>query len=344
MAAAPGNPTTAPLRAACACLIPVPADPAPYGAAYPDPVAVRAEPEGPAPMPAAELTVPIPRPAENDHVKPGRKVSGKRGRGPLSGRRVLVLGGTHPEASAARSRVVELGGAAAVNLSASVTDVMTLPGADRDRRLRRIVALEFPLCDADWLSAPIPDTPAEAAGRSSAAHVLPRGGVVDLPVTVDGSRWSITASWGQQTSCEVDVVAFTLDGDEQVSCDEDFIFYSAPESFDGAGRLSTDGPTEQSVELDLAVLPAAARKAVVAAAIDGAATFGEVGAIEISVARGSSASPVAQATLDAATTERTLLLGEFYRRGASWRFRAVGQGYDHGLNTLAGGYGVGIEA
>ncbi len=57
---------------------------------------------------------------------------------------------------------------------------------------------------------------------------------------------------------------------------------------------------------------------------------------------GTSAAPLVQATLDAATTERTMLLTELYRRGPLWRLRTVGQGYDHGLATLARGYGVDI--
>ena len=52
---------------------------------------------------------------------------------------------------------------------------------------------------------------------------------------------------------------------------------------------------------------------------------------------------VEQATLDAATTERTLLLAEFYRRNAGWRLRILGLGYDHGLATLARDYGVDVE-
>ncbi|NEE35761.1 TerD family protein, partial [Streptomyces sp. SID7982] len=86
----------------------------------------------------------------------------------------------------------------------------------------------------------------------------------------------------------------------------------------------------------------ATRKVVVAAAIDGAATFGAVGAIQIGAALGSSGAPLARATLDAATTERTLLLAEIYRRGRVGRLRAVGQGYDHGLDALARGYGVDV--
>ncbi|MFC9700328.1 TerD family protein [Streptomyces sp. NPDC056943] len=101
--------------------------------------------------------------------------------------------------------------------------------------------------------------------------VLPRGGVIDLPTLPTASPWHVSASWAQQTNCEVDVVAFVLDEDEQVSCDGDFVFYSAPESPDGATRLLCDGPTEQTIAVDLAALPPAAHRIAIAAAIDGAA-------------------------------------------------------------------------
>lgn len=310
--------------------------------------------ESAAPVPET-ASLPAPRQAEGDGApgpapaaatSPAAASAPARVRGgkPLTGRRVLVLGGTHPQASAARTRIVELGGAAAVNLSASVTDVVTLRGADADRRMRRIVSLELPVHDQDWLGAPVFAAQAAGAGRAPAAVILPRGGVIDLPVTAGATRWTVTGSWAQRTACEVDVVAFAVDEDEQVSCDEDFVFYGAPESPDGMVRLSTDGPTEQAVTVDLAGLSPAVRRVVVAAALDGAASFGEVGAIEITAAPGSGERLLAQATLDAATTERTLLLAELYRRGHSWRFRAVGQGYDHGLDALAHGYGVDVES
>lgn len=262
---------------------------------------------------------------------------------PLSGRRVLVLGGTHPQAVAARTRVVELGASAAVNLSASVTDAVILAGGEQDRRMRRIVALELPTHDADWLIAPTSSPPNAGGGApGQAAHVLPRGGVVDLPRLEASHRWNVTASWAQQTSCEIDVVAFTVDEEDQVAYDDDFTFYGAPECPNGAVRLLSDGPTEQTISMELAALPPAALKVVIAAAIDGTPTFGDVGAIQITTAQGASALPLSQATLDAATTERTMLLAEIYRRGPIWRFRAVGQGYDHGLEHLARGYGVDI--
>lgn len=63
----------------------------------------------------------------------------------------------------------------------------------------------------------------------------------------------------------------------------------------------------------------------------------------MTLAPGVDAPSTAQATLDAATSERTPLLAKIYRRGPRWRFRAVGQGYDHGLESLVRGFGVDVE-
>ncbi|MDX3063668.1 TerD family protein [Streptomyces clavifer] len=294
-----------------------------------------------APPPAS----PVPPPVAIPPAREPRKApvpSGAPGK-PLAGRRVLVLGGTHPEAVAARTRIVELGGSAAINLSASVTDVVLLAGGAADRRMRRITSLEFPTHEAAWIEAPTTEPHRDRSGRGQAEHVLPRGGVVDLPHgQASAVPWTVTATWGQQTDCEIDIVAFVVDEDEQVSFDEDFVFYGAPENPAGTVRILGDGPTEQTVSVSLGSLPPSVGRVVVAAAIDGEPTFGDVGAIQITAGPGTSAAPLAQSTLDAATTERTMLLVELYRRGPLWRLRTVGQGYDHGLGALARGYGVDV--
>ncbi|MFI8354279.1 TerD family protein [Streptomyces cyaneofuscatus] len=332
-----------------AAAVPGSAGAAPASTAAPTPVAV----------PSTQVAaVPAPR-------RPAPAATTGR---PLAGRRVLILGGTHPAAAAARTRVVELGGSAAINLSRTVTDAVLLPGGEADRRLRRMPDLGLPVHDEHWLNAPgaaapgaAPgDAPGAAAGAASPATdssspereadrppsplVLPRGGVVDLPAPQQDAAplWHITAAWEPQEAADIDVVAFVLDDDEQVTFDEDFVFYGAPENPAGTVRLLTDGPAEQTIAVDLAALPPGSRKVAVAAAIDGEATFGDVGAVQVTAVPGTGAAPLARATLDAATTERTLLLAEFYRRGPVWRFRAVGQGYDDGLANLARGYGVDI--
>lgn len=219
----------------------------------------------------------------------------------------------------------------------------------------RIAELGLSVHDERWLvdpamtaTAPLPGATAEvAAGRTSetpvgatAPHVLPRGGVIDLPTPT--SPWHVTASWAPWEHGEVDVVAFVLDEDEQVTFDEDFVFYGAPENPSGTVHLLTNGPAEQTITVDVASLPPSSHRVVIAAAIDGGLSFGDVGAVQVAAAPGDSAALLTRATLDAATSERTLVLAELYRRGPLWRFRAVGQGYDHGLDALARGYRVDI--
>ncbi|WP_327115517.1 TerD family protein [Nocardia sp. NBC_01730] len=263
--------------------------------------------------------------------------------GPLAQHRVLVLGGSHDHAVTARARIVELGGSAAVNMSARVTDVLLLAGGHADRRYAKAAELGLPVHGADLLSAERP--PAElSTTRHDAAEPVPlrRGQVMDLPVDEYGADWTIRASWAQNGSWMVDLVAFLVDGAEQVTGDEDFVFYNQPET--GGVRLSADGPDEQSIALRLDQLPGHIRRIVLAVALDGAnVTFGDVGALEFEVTPGVEASVVARATLDAATEERTLVLAEIYLRGDVWRLRAVGQGHPTDLATLALGYGVEVE-
>ncbi|MFG2789176.1 TerD family protein [Streptomyces sp. NPDC048419] len=272
--------------------------------------------------------------------------------GPLALRRVLVIGGPHSTASAARARVVALGGSTAVNLSRSVTDVVVLHGGHDDRRMPRIRELGVPVHDESWLIASV-GAPADAIirgpwteARPRIPQVLPRGGVVDLPMQTPGSpanEWQVRAAWAPLELGEIDVVAFILDEDEQVIADEDFVFYGAPKHPAGTVRLLADGPAEQTIAAHLASLPLAARKILVAAVIDGNATFGDVGAVQVEIIPGNNAAPLARATLDAATTERTLVLAEIYRRATAWRIRAVGQGFDHGLDVLATSFGVNVN-
>ncbi len=137
------------------------------------------------------------------------------------------------------------------------------------------------------------------------------------------------------------MVAFLVDADERVVADEDLVFYNAPRSEHGAVALSVDGDSEQSVRIDLGLVSEDHQKVVVAAALDGDAVFGDLGAVTLSV-DGDTAT-AATSTLDAATTERTLLLAEVYRRDGAWRVRAMGQGYDDGLAELGARYGVAVD-
>ncbi|WP_154675494.1 TerD family protein [Parafrankia elaeagni] len=276
----------------------------------------------------------------------GRKAARSAAR-PLGVRRVLVLGGPHADAAAVRERVIESGGLAAVNLTASVTDVVCLPGGETDRRMTRIRSRGLPVTTADTflrllanLAAAGPRPP--GGTTASEPRALVRGAVVDLPTAAAGTRWTVAANWAWDSTVEIDLVAFLVGADELVSDDDDVVFFNQPRTDDGAATLSVDGPSEQAIALDLAVLPSSVHRVVVAAALGAGRTFGEIGPVSV-MARTPDGQPWLTATLDAATTERTLILAEVYRRNGLWRFRAVGQGHDHGLAALARSYGVDAE-
>ncbi|MFF5233048.1 TerD family protein [Dactylosporangium sp. NPDC000521] len=272
--------------------------------------------------------------------------------GPLTGRCLLVLGGTHADAAGVRDRIAELGGIAAVNLTARVTDVVALPGAGNDRRWATVTALGLPVRTPAALEPPaaadaaVAEPAAGAPGTAAveppaaAAVVLSRGAVIDLPGDVED--WTVAVSWPAGAGAEVDVVAFLTDQDEQVRADADFVFYNQPAAADGSVELTLDVPHEALVDVRLGRIPEDVSRIVLAAAITGTHTFGDLGPVEF-VARTGDGTTHARATLDAATTERSLLLATIYRRDGRWRLRAIGQGYDHGLAELATLHGVAVD-
>jgi len=276
--------------------------------------------------------------------------------GPMTGRRVLVIGGSHDEAAAVRAGVLALGASAAVNLNASVTDVVLLSGGDRDARLSRIRGAGVRVHHgpaALGLSAQEPTPNAARAGTPLAAKefpprpafrdapVLVRGAVIDLPAE---PVWTLNVAWRADaltSAAELDVVAFLADNTERVVTDEDFVFYNAPISEDGAVTLAVDGDSEQSIRLDLGLLPEHCTRVIIAAALSGDTTFGDLGAVTVTLDGADHSA--ATAALDAGTTERTMLLVQLYLRRGVWRLRAVGQGYDDGLAELATRHGVQVN-
>jgi DNA polymerase-3 subunit epsilon len=278
---------------------------------------------------AAPKTPPVPVPAAA-HAKPA---------GPLLGQRVLVLGPTPEAAARARAQVEALEGKAAVNLSKGVTRLLVLSGTPWDARIERACALGVRVVTGE-VEDLLGSGGAGAATTPPAAQStrLPRGGAHDLP---EVGTWTLEAQWDQHAA-EVDVVALLLEEDETVAEDADFVFFNQLASASGAVTLELAGSGMATCRVDLESLPGSCTKVVLAAAVDGDATFAAVGALEVQALDPDHRVRFG-ATLDAATTERSMVLAELYRRGDVWRIRVRGQGHDHGLAELAGRYGVAVE-
>ncbi|MFF9020240.1 TerD family protein [Streptomyces eurythermus] len=132
----------------------------------------------------------------------------------------------------------------------------------------------------------------------------------------------------------------------KVRSDADFVFYNQPAHASGAvrheGKRTAGGRVTDTLLADLARVEGDIERIVLAASADGG-TFGQVPDLFIEVTDVSSGQVVARFDSPGATVETAFVLGEFYRRQGGWKFRAVGQGYDSGLEGLATDFGISVD-
>ncbi|CAM5266546.1 Tellurium resistance OS=Streptomyces tendae OX=1932 GN=GUR47_28520 PE=3 SV=1 [Streptomyces tendae] len=144
---------------------------------------------------------------------------------------------------------------------------------------------------------------------------------------------------------DADASALLLVGGK-VRSDADFVFYNQPAHSSSAvrheGKRDAGGRVTDSLLVDLARVEPAIETVILAASSDGGA-FGQVPDLYIEVNDAARNTVVARFDNPGATVETAFVLGEFYRRQGAWKFRAVGQGYDSGLEGLATDYGISVD-
>ncbi|OIJ93616.1 Tellurium resistance [Streptomyces colonosanans] len=131
----------------------------------------------------------------------------------------------------------------------------------------------------------------------------------------------------------------------RVRSDADFVFYNQPAHISGAvrheGKRNAGGQVTDTLLVDLARVEPAIETVVLVASADGG-SFGQVPGLHIRVLDAQQGTEMARFD-PTATVETAFVLGEFYRRQGAWKFRAVGQGYDSGLEGLATDYGITVD-
>ncbi len=160
----------------------------------------------------------------------------------------------------------------------------------------------------------------------------------NLPVSAAGVR----ATLGWSSDVEVDASALLLTSSGKVRSDADFVFYNQPQSAEGSVRHRGGGGREDALEVDLAALPEAIEKVVVAASV-GNGTFGQIPGLHLRLTDAAGNAEIARFDIADATTETAFVFGELYRRTGQWKFRAVGQGYANGLGGLATDFGISVD-
>ena len=144
---------------------------------------------------------------------------------------------------------------------------------------------------------------------------------------------------------DVDASALLVTGNGKVRSDADFVFYNQPRHASGAVAHLGKHSGVDAVSVGTGALETAIDKVVIAASSDGG-TFGEVPGLHLRVvdtSGGPDGPELLRFDITDATSETAFVFGEVYRRGSSWKFRAVGQGYATGLAGLAAEFGISVD-
>ncbi|MCC5478905.1 TerD family protein [Streptomyces barringtoniae] len=136
-----------------------------------------------------------------------------------------------------------------------------------------------------------------------------------------------------------DISCFGLDADERLSDDRYFVFFNQPKSPEESIQLlgAQAGDTE-SFRVTLDRIPSQIRKLSFTATIDGTGQMSQVAPGYLRIVAGGE--EVARYSFNGSefSTERAVMLGDIYLKDV-WRFAAVGQGFDGGLEALLKNFG-----
>ncbi|GAA0470450.1 TerD family protein [Streptomyces sp. NPDC046215] len=136
-----------------------------------------------------------------------------------------------------------------------------------------------------------------------------------------------------------DISCFGLDVQEKLSDDRYFVFFNQPQSPEGAiQQLGAQAGDTESFRVTLDRIPAQIHKLSFTATLDGSGQMSQIGPGYLRIVAGGE--EVARYSFTGAefSTERAVMLGDFYVKDV-WRFAAVGQGFDGGLEALLRNFG-----
>ena len=165
-----------------------------------------------------------------------------------------------------------------------------------------------------------------------------------------GLGWDVRATDGQDF--DLDASAFVLKADGKVRSDADFCFYNNKDIagaviHQGDNRTGEGEGDDEQIKIVLSKIPAEVDKVAIAVTIhegEGRGqSFGQVSNAFIRAVDNKTNNEIVRYDLsEDASVETAMILGEVYRNGAEWKFRAVGQGFKGGLGPLASNYGVSV--
>ena len=170
----------------------------------------------------------------------------------------------------------------------------------------------------------------------------------DLKKVSIGLGWEMSNT-GQ--SYDIDTSVFMLTKDGIVSDEKYFVFYNNLKSLDGSLTHSGDNKTgqgegdDETIHIELVKVNSAIQEIVFVVTIhegqEKKQNFSQIKNAFIKLSNQETGSQLARYDLKEAFSQETALeFGRLYRKDGEWRFQAVGQGYNAGLQTFVDKYHV----
>ena len=185
---------------------------------------------------------------------------------------------------------------------------------------------------------------------------LQKGGNISLSKTAPelkniliGLGWDARATDGDDF--DLDASMFLLNDSGKVRGDTDFIFYNQLLSTCGSVEHTGDNRTgdgdgdDEQLKVYLQKVPTVINKLAITVTIHDAIArkqnFGQVSDAYVRIVNLDNDVEIARFDLtEDYSTETAMVFGEIYRHNGEWKFKAVGQGYNGGLEAMCNQYGV----
>lgn len=178
-----------------------------------------------------------------------------------------------------------------------------------------------------------------------------------LQLALVGLGWDVNRYDGA-ADFDLDASAFLLGKNGKVRKDDDFIFYGNLQSSDGSVTHTGDNLTgagegdDETLFIDFSKVPEDVEKIAITVTIYDAdvrnQNFGQVSNAYVRVAKRAGENDTIGSELlrydlgEEFSVETALVVCELYRYGNTWKFNAVGAGYQGGLYALCKAFGVNV--
>ena len=163
-------------------------------------------------------------------------------------------------------------------------------------------------------------------------------------------RILVGIGWDAGLPWDIDACAFLIGAKGQVRHDQDFVFYNQAETPCGSLILESDPDNDRRCfRAFLDRVPEDVVKITFTVTLatepdgEGCPHCGLLDQLYIRLTDLTGEDELIRFDLKPVGRERALMLGDLYRHQGTWKFRAVGQGYNGGLDTLATALGVNLQ-